>query len=67
MTKAFKSLAHSKRPKKPAKGKLSLYPLDLETALGAALLTGVATRDKAKTPHLKSVDKPKRNPRKNAP
>lgn len=67
MAKEFKSSGVPRGPKKPAKVKLSLYPLDLETALGAALLTGVASRDKAKNSRFKSVEKPKRNPRKNDP
>lgn len=46
--KSIKNIAAKKAPKKAAKTRLSLYPLDLETALGAALKTGVPAR-KAKS------------------
>jgi hypothetical protein len=39
MTKRLKASAKASPPKRPAK-KLSLYPLNLDTALGAALKAG---------------------------
>jgi hypothetical protein len=38
--------ASAKAPPKPLKGKISLYPLDLETALGAAVKTGPVPKSK---------------------
>ena len=67
MAKQLKSSKPAVAVKKPAKGKLSLYPLSLETALGAALQTGVSPRDKSKNRRLKSVDKPPRKTRKDPP
>jgi hypothetical protein len=49
MPKNFKSVS-KKRPKKPAKEGLSLYPLSLEAALGAALKTGRSPDVKRKKP-----------------
>jgi hypothetical protein len=66
MANDLKSEGRSNASKKPTKGKLSLYPLSLETALGSALQTGGAPRDKAKKQYLKSVDNAVRKPRKNA-
>jgi hypothetical protein len=58
MSKEFKSLGRQK-PKKLAKGKLSLYPLDLETAMGAALKTGVAPKTVSIDRRQKPVEKPR--------
>jgi hypothetical protein len=57
MAKRFKSSVHKRAPEMAEKRKLSLYPLTLETALGAALLTGPPPKDVAKKRGKKSVDK----------
>jgi hypothetical protein len=43
MAKEFKSFNKSKASEKKKLKKISLYPLDLATALGAALATGPIT------------------------
>lgn len=57
MAKDLKSSSGSERAKRPKKGKLSLFPLSLESALGAALLTGPPPRDEVKEYAKKPVDK----------
>jgi hypothetical protein len=64
MANRFKSTAQGKMAKQPKKRTLTLYPLTLETALGAALLTGPPPRDASEKARKKPVDKVKRLTRK---
>jgi hypothetical protein len=58
VSKGLKSSARKKPKKKGQKERLSLHPLSLESALGAALKTGRMPPQKKK--RKKSVDKKRR-------